>query len=132
MQEKANQQLIRQRESGERLITYMLGDLSGKLDATGRVSLMSDVAKRALEFYDAQPEGEASQENIRQRVAALRQIAFVLRRHADYETGRTTIDSSLALAEQLTSKPPEGLSEHRRAGRLAPRILTSRFRPGRH
>lgn len=122
MQEIANAQLLRQRESGERLITYMLGDLSGKLDATGRVSLMSDVAERALEFYDEQPEGDASPENTRQRISALRQIAFVLRRHADYERGRKTIDSALALAEPLVTTPPEN---HENLGVLADALLES-------
>jgi len=122
MQEKANAQLLRQQESGERLISYMLGDLSAKLDATGRVSLMSDVAKRALEFYDAQPEVSASEENIRQRVSALRQVAFVLRRHADYPTGRTTIDSSLALAEELVKSNPDS---HQNLGALADALLES-------
>ncbi len=104
---KSNARLRDQRERGDELLAFMLGELAPKLDATGRIAIMDETARRALAFHAATDEADLSDRGRMHRAAALRQVAFVLRRKPDLAQAKSTIDRARAIAEPLAKAHPD-------------------------
>lgn len=77
--ERALVAVAEQRDSGERLVQEMLGDLQTRLSLLGRLDLMEDVSRLTLQYYSSMPKGDTvTSREMTQRGRALRIIGDVI------------------------------------------------------
>jgi serine/threonine-protein kinase len=82
----------------EELISFMLGDLRTRLSAIGGLDILSQVGKKAQDYFAAVPETELSDAEQFRRSEALRQIGDVRVQQGDFAGAMGLFRQSLALA----------------------------------
>ena len=114
----------RNRADAEELMTYMLTELTGKLQPIGKLDLLGDVAKKARDYYQRRPY-EATPEARYAQELAHANLASVLQYQGDNAGARAEYALAQGLVEALAKGDPRNaqwqheLSDlHRRVGEL--------------
>lgn len=94
------------RTQAEGLIDFMLVDLRGKLEPLGKLAILDDVGKRALEYFAAVPESELSDTELQSRVNALRQLGEVRVALGKLPEATEAFREALRLSEGLAARAP--------------------------
>jgi serine/threonine-protein kinase len=105
----ARREAVRRRGQAEGLIGFMVGDLRGKLEPIGRLEILDDVGNQALEYFEAVPEGDLTDEEVFQRSETLRQIGQIRVARGDLPAAMEAYRESLVLASALTARDPQNL-----------------------
>ena len=100
----ARNALERRQGQAEELIGFMLGDLRTRLAAAGRLELLDEVSKKAMDYFAAVPETELSNEELFRRSQALSQLGEVRYNQGKLDTAFVAFKQSLALAENLSRR----------------------------
>jgi len=95
------------RELAEGLIGFMLDDLFDKLRSVGKLELLDDVDKRALDYFAAIPEGELSAEELTFRAQTLYQLGEISLERGDLQTALSAFKDSLVLQQTIVSESPD-------------------------
>jgi predicted Ser/Thr protein kinase len=104
--ERARRQADRRRGQAESLIRFMMSDLGPRLDAVGRLDLLESVGNQALAYFDALPEAELTDGELKERIAAIRQISEVRSGQGNLPAAAAAALRSLTLARGLTARDP--------------------------
>jgi serine/threonine protein kinase len=95
----AERNLANQRRvQAEALISFMLGDLRGKLQQAGRLELLQDVGREALTYFGTVPVEALSTTEVAQRAKAMVQIGEIRQAQNDLPAALDAYRQSLALA----------------------------------
>ncbi|HEX6199955.1 MAG TPA: protein kinase, partial [Thermoanaerobaculia bacterium] len=105
----ARREAERRRGQAEGLIGFMVGDLRGKLEPIGRLEILDDVGSQALEYFEAVPEEDLTDEEVFQRSETLRQIGQIRVARGDLPAAMEAYRESLVLATTLTARDPQNL-----------------------
>jgi eukaryotic-like serine/threonine-protein kinase len=95
------------RGQAEALVTFMLGDLRGKLLQAGRLELLEDVGREALAYFEAVPSEALSVAEIAQRAKAMHQIGQIRQAQNDLAAALEAYQQSRALATVAATRAPE-------------------------
>jgi len=98
------------RDLAEGLIGFMLDDLFTKLRGAGRLELLDDVDREALDYFAALPEGELSTEELSRRAQTLYQIGEVSIERGDLPAALEAFEESLALQQAVVAEEPANQS----------------------
>lgn len=99
--QKQNERIILQRNSGEEVMAFMLGDLSPKLHDVGRLSLLRGVAERTLKYYDDMESDDSDFSAGRTRSTAIRQVGEVLEAEGNVEDAIEAFQTSERILREL-------------------------------
>lgn len=94
------------RAQAEGLIDFMLGDLRGKLQPMGKLAILDDIGKRALDYFAAVPEGELSSQELQSRAKALEQIGQVRVAQGKLADATAAFREALRLSKGLAERDP--------------------------
>ncbi len=100
---------LSERRHAEQLTSFMLHDLSGKLQAIGRVAVLGDVVRQARDYYRSRQAsaGEAGDTAVQANLAiALENLAQVLRAQGDLGGALAVARDCLALRKGLADAQP--------------------------
>jgi tetratricopeptide (TPR) repeat protein len=97
----ARNEAEKQHAQAEDLINFMLDDLRGQLQKIGRLDVFESVSDKALEYFAAQPYGNASEHTLSQRAKNLRQIGDVRMEQGNSKAALEAFNESLLIMEQL-------------------------------
>jgi tetratricopeptide (TPR) repeat protein len=99
----------RRLQNGEKLIEFMLGDLSGKLEPLGHLDVLNSTLGKIDEFYSKVPTRELTPESERNRANLLFQYADIraIQGHLDESIG--DFKKAIAAYEALIAKNPNDL-----------------------
>jgi Protein kinase domain/Tetratricopeptide repeat len=89
------------RGESERLIVYLLDDLYRELEPVGRLDLVGEMAKRALDYYRALPAELRSPETERNQALAQVRYGAVLRVQSRIDEARATVSAAVKTLEGL-------------------------------
>jgi serine/threonine-protein kinase len=103
----AREQADLRRAQAEGLIDFMLVDLRGKLEPVGKLAILDEVGRRALEYFAAVPESELSDVELQSRVKALRQLGEVRVALGNLPEATGAFREALRLSESLAARAPE-------------------------
>ena len=95
-----------QRAQAEELIDFMLGDLREQLGKIGRLDVFQSVGDKALEYFTAQRDGNASEYTLSQRARNLRQIGEVRLGQGNLAAALEAFSESLLIMEKLAGAAP--------------------------
>ncbi len=98
----------RRQGQAENLIGFVLEDLRPRLEQVGRLDLLDRVGERALDYFDAVPESELSDDELLRRVDALRQLAEVRLVQGRYDAAEAVAGRALAFARLATGRAGAG------------------------
>src|SRR4029079_19573456 len=102
--EAARNAVVRRQGQAEELIGFMLGDLSTRLTAVGRLEMLDEVSKKAMAYFAAVPETELSDEELFRRSQALSQLGQVRYNQGKRDTALAVFEQSLGLAQALARR----------------------------
>jgi eukaryotic-like serine/threonine-protein kinase len=88
----------------EDLIGFMVGDLRQRLAPIGRLDVLDEVGRKALEYFAAVPESELSDEELFRRSEALMQLGQVRFDQDDRDAALASFREALALAKGLEAR----------------------------
>lgn len=94
------------RHQADQLISFMLGDLYGKLEPLGKLAILQDVGDKALEYLATVPPGEQSPEELMQRSKVLGQIGQVRFGQGKFAEASRAFLESLQVARALVEREP--------------------------
>jgi tetratricopeptide (TPR) repeat protein len=100
----ARNALVQRQTQAEELIGFMLGDLRTRLSAVGRLELLDEVSKKAMDYFAAVPETELSNEELFRRSQALSQLGEVRYNQGKRDTALAVFKQSLSLAQTLARR----------------------------
>ena len=100
----ARNAVVRRQGQAEELIGFMLGDLSTRLTAVGRLEMLDEVSKKAMAYFAAVPETELSDEELFRRSQALSQLGQVRYNQGKRDTALAVFEQSLGLAQALARR----------------------------
>jgi serine/threonine-protein kinase len=103
----ARQDADRRRDQAEALIGYMLGDLRGKLRQVGRLELLDDVGKKAIDYFEAVPAETLSTEELFRRSQAMHQLGQIRQERGDLAGAMPAYRESLLLAGTVAARDPD-------------------------
>ncbi|MEO6408349.1 MAG: serine/threonine-protein kinase [Burkholderiaceae bacterium] len=92
------------RGESERLIVYLLDDLYRELQPVGRLDLVGEMAKRALDYYRALPAELRSAETERNQALAQVRYGAVLRVQSRIDDARAVVSAAVATLERLRDR----------------------------
>jgi hypothetical protein len=92
------------RGESERLIVYLLDDLYRELEPVGRLDLVGEMAKRALDYYRALPAELRSPETERNQALAQVRYGAVLRVQSRIDEARATVGEAVKTLEGLRTR----------------------------
>ena len=95
-----------QRAQADELIDFMLGDLREQLNRIGRLDVFQSVGDKALEYFTAQRDGNASEHTLSQRARNLRQIGEVRAGQGNLAAALEAFNESLLIMERLAGAAP--------------------------
>lgn len=98
----------RRQGQAENLIGFVLEDLRPRLEQVGRLDLLDRVGERALDYFDAVPESELSDDELLRRVDALRQLAEVRLVQGRYDAAEAVAGRALAFARLAADRAGSG------------------------
>lgn len=94
------------RHQADQLISFMLGDLYGKLEPLGKLAILQDVGDKALEYLATVPPGEQTPEELMQRSKVLGQIGQVRFGQGKFAEASRAFLESLQVARTLVEREP--------------------------
>ncbi len=83
------------RGEAEKLVVYLLDDFHLELAPVGRLDIVGELAKRALDYYNALPQALRTPQTERNRALALVRYGSVLRTQARLAEGRKAVDDAV-------------------------------------
>ncbi len=83
------------RGEAEKLVVYLLDDFHLELAPVGRLDIVGELAKRALDYYNALPPALRTPQTERNRALALVRYGSVLRTQARLAEGRKAVDDAV-------------------------------------
>ena len=89
------------RAEAEKLIVYMLDDLYLELEPVGRLDVVGELSKRALDYYAALPPELRTSETNRNRALALARNGLVLTFQGKIDDAVKVLDEAIAVLEGL-------------------------------
>jgi tetratricopeptide (TPR) repeat protein len=89
------------RSESERLVVYLLDDFYRELEPVGRLDLVADLAKRAIDYYKGLPSELQTPETERNRALAQVRYAAVLRTQGKLEETRRAAGEGVATLERF-------------------------------
>lgn len=89
------------RGESERLIVYLLDDFYRELEPVGRLDLVGELAKRALDYYRGLPAELRSPETERNQALAQVRYGAVLRVQSRIDEARATVGAAVKTLDQL-------------------------------
>jgi tetratricopeptide (TPR) repeat protein len=92
------------RSESERLIVYLLDDFYRELEPVGRLEIVGELAKRALDYYQGLPIELRGIETQRNQALAQSRYGAVLRNQGRLVEARQMLDSSIPTLDELRSK----------------------------
>ncbi|MGD8869645.1 MAG: hypothetical protein PVI01_18645, partial [Gemmatimonadales bacterium] len=95
------------RGQAEKLISFMVGDLRGKLEPVGRLEILDDVAEEAQEYFAAVPEAELTDEELFRRSQALSQLGQVRIAQGNLSAATEVFAQALEHSRGLASRDPQ-------------------------
>ena len=96
-----------QRREAEGLVSYMLGDLRGKLEPIGRLDALDGVGSRILNYYSQQDASELSDPGLMQRSQALNLMAGVAYQRGNLDQAEGLYKQAAAGTAEAVSRAPE-------------------------
>jgi DNA-binding winged helix-turn-helix (wHTH) protein/tetratricopeptide (TPR) repeat protein len=107
----AQKQAEQSRTEAEDLMTYMLGEFVEKLRPLGRLELLDDVSKKAMDYLGKDEVDKSSKASPVNRAKALRLIGEVRLNRGHPEEAAKAFSLAQGALEQLPSAPPAALRE---------------------
>jgi hypothetical protein len=92
------------RGESERLIVYLLDDFYRELEPVGRLDIVGELAKRALDYYGALPAELRSPETERNQALAQMRYGAVLRVKGRLEEARATLGAAVTTLDALRAR----------------------------
>jgi tetratricopeptide (TPR) repeat protein len=92
------------RGEAEKLIVYLLDDFYLELEPVGRVDIVGELAKRALDYYKALPPQLRTPETERNRALALVRYGAVLRTQSKLEEGGKVLAEAVGILDGLRAQ----------------------------
>jgi tetratricopeptide (TPR) repeat protein len=92
------------RGEAEKLIVYLLDDFYLELEPVGRVDIVGELAKRALDYYRALPPELRTPETERNRALAMVRYGAVLRTQAKLEEGGKVLTEAVGILDGLRAQ----------------------------
>ena len=92
------------RGESERLIVYLLDDFYRELEPVGRLDLVGEMAKRALDYYRGLPAELRSPETERNQALAQVRYGAVLRVQSQIDEARATVGAAVAALDGLRAR----------------------------
>ncbi|HVN33737.1 MAG TPA: tetratricopeptide repeat protein, partial [Casimicrobiaceae bacterium] len=89
------------RGEAEKLIVYLLDDFYLELEPVGRLDIVSELAKRALNYYEALPAELRTAETSRNRALALVRYGYVLRYQSRLDESEKALSEAVSVLEKL-------------------------------
>jgi hypothetical protein len=89
------------RGEAEKLVVYLLDDFYLELAPVGRLDIVTALARRALEYYNALPEPLRTTQTERNRALALVRYGSVLRTQDRLDEGRQAIDEAVKILSDM-------------------------------
>ena len=89
------------RGEAEKLITYLLDDFYLELEPIGRLDIVADLSRRALDYYDALPPELRTSNTERNRALALVRYASILRFQSKLDEGEKALADALPILKGL-------------------------------
>lgn len=103
----ARDEADRRREQAESLIGFMVGDLRTRLTAVGRLEILDEVGRRAMEYFEAVPAGTLTGEELFRRSQTLHQLGQVRQARGDLDGALKAYQESLEEAEAVVRSDPD-------------------------
>jgi eukaryotic-like serine/threonine-protein kinase len=103
----ARQDAVRNRDSAEDLIGFMLGDFRQHLEPVGRLEVLKIVGDKAMAYFSSLDERDVTNESLLRRAEALRQIGDVRLSLGEFESALAAFQESLNLSRKLSSRSPD-------------------------
>jgi tRNA A-37 threonylcarbamoyl transferase component Bud32/tetratricopeptide (TPR) repeat protein len=104
---EAREDAIRRRGQAEALIGFMLGDLRAKLARVGRLDVLDDVGKQAMDYFAAVPPAAMTDEEIYRRSQAVHQLGQVQQAKGDMKGALVAYDESVHLITDVAARNPQ-------------------------
>src|SRR5439155_20043361 len=95
------------RGQAEDLINFMVGDLRAKLAPVGRLEILDDVGRKAIEYFQSIPREKMSADELYRRSQAMSQIGEVRRAQGNQKAAMDAYRESVALAEDAVRQDPQ-------------------------
>jgi hypothetical protein len=92
------------RGESERLIVYLLDDFYRELEPVGRLEIVGELAKRAIDYYQGLPVELRSTETQRNQALAQARYGAVLRNQGRIVEARQMLDASVPTLDELRAK----------------------------
>ena len=89
------------RGEAEKLVVFLLDDFYLELEPVGRLDIVADLAKRALDYYAGLPEALRTPQTERNRALALVRYGTALRTLGKIDEGRKAIDEAVAVLGRM-------------------------------
>ena len=89
------------RGESERLVVYLLDDFYRELEPLGRLDMVADLAKRAIDYYQGLPAALRTQETARNLALAQVRYAAALRTQGKLDEARTAVDAAVQTLDRL-------------------------------
>jgi serine/threonine-protein kinase len=105
--QRERQRAEQNRSQAEDLMGFMLGDLRDKLEPVGRLDVLDDVGRKALEYYASRREEGLKDEEYFRLSQAMVQIGDVRMAQGDMEAARQAFAEALVSAKELVRRDPE-------------------------
>lgn len=91
------------RGEAEKLVTFLLDDLYTQLEPTGRIEIVSGLARRALAYFDALPPELRNEQSDRYRAVALGRLGAAVSLQGKTREAEAPLQEAEALFSQLSS-----------------------------
>jgi len=104
---RARDEADQRRGQAEGLIGFMVGDLRNKLTAVGRLEILDDIGKQALNYFASVPADTLTDEELYRRSQALHQLGQIRQARADFPGALTAYEESLAQAAAVVRRRPD-------------------------
>ena len=103
----ARDEADQRRGQAEGLIGFMVGDLREKLTPVGRLQILDEVGKQALNYFASVPADTLTDEELYRRSQALHQLGQIRQARADLTGALTAYEESLAQAKAVVNRRPD-------------------------
>jgi len=98
--------LRRREQQAEQLIDYLVGPLRAELMPLGRLDILADLGRRALDYFDAVPARQWTEEELTRRCQAYYQLGDVVAQQGDRSAALEFFLPALQFAEELVRRAP--------------------------
>ncbi len=107
--ERLQGQAERLRGEAEELVSFLLGDLRGKLQPIGRLDVLESAGEKALEYFDSLQPEDLTDRTVERHAQALQQIGDVRMAQGDLDGALTFFRRSLRQGEELLARDPQNV-----------------------